>query len=245
MEGTNEIGSVWMTRLRAIPFAFEELGRQLLAWIGRKPERRVAALEFARAHAAPGDPVSVLAALDRFAREERFLMNVGPEKGPLLEEAVREAGPAARILELGTFVGYSAILMARHLSDEGRLVSVDVSPTSSEIAQQMAELAGVGHRIDFVTGKSTEALETLEGPFDLVFLDHWKSLYKPDAELLLVRGLLRPGAVLIADNVGPMFGENPYVPWMKARPDFESRYVSGHVEYQTIEDGALVSRWKG
>ena len=54
-------------------------------------------------------------------------------------------------------------------------------------------------------------------------------------------GLLVEGGVIVADNLGPMFGDNPYLAWMQARPDFESRYVEGHVEYQTIEDGALVS----
>ena len=50
---------------------------------------------------------------------------------------------------------------------------------------------------------------------------------------------------MLADNVGPLFGENPYVPWMQARADFESTYVPGHVEYETIEDAVLVSHWKG
>ena len=50
--------------------------------------------------------------------------------------------------------------------------------------------------------------------------------------------------MIIADNVGPLFGENPYVPWMQARDDFESRYVESHIEYQDIEDGVLVSRLK-
>jgi catechol O-methyltransferase len=217
----------------------------LRAWIRREPERREAALQFARDHATFGDPASVLATLDRYAREERFLMNVGPEKGPLLEGCVLDAGPDARILELGSFVGYSAILMARHLSDHGRLVSVDISPTSTRIAREMATLAGVVQRIDFITGRSTDQIEHLDGPFDLVFLDHWKALYKPDVERLLARRLLRSGATLIADNVGPMFGENPYLAWMQAHPEFESHYVRGHVEYKTIEDAALISRWRG
>jgi len=239
------MSSVFTARMKALPFALQEGARWIRAWVRREPGRKDAALAFARKHAKQGDPASVLAALDRFAREDRFLMNVGPEKGPLLEEAVRAAGPNARILELGSFVGYSAILMARHLSSGGRLVSIDVDPESSAVARQMAALAGVGDRVEFVTGPSSERIESLDGRFDLVFLDHWKSLYKPDAEKLLARGLLAPGGVIIADNVGPMFGENPYVPWMQARPDFESRYVSGHVEYQTIEDGALVSRYRG
>ncbi len=239
------MGSVWKARVQAVPFALQELGRYVRASIRREPDRRQAALEFARQIAERGNPVSVLAALDRFAREDRFLMNVGPEKGVLLEQELQKIGPRARVLELGSFVGYSAILMARCLSDEGRIVSIDVSPESSEVSRAMATLAGLEQRIEFLTGPANERLDSLEGPFDLVFLDHWKDLYKPDTEKILARGLLVEGGVIVADNLGPMFGENPYLAWMQARSDFESRYVDGHVEYQTIEDGALVSRFRG
>lgn len=239
------MGSVWKARVQAVPFALQELGRYVRASIRREPDRRQAALEFARQIAERGNPVSVLAALDRFAREDRFLMNVGPEKGVLLEQELQKIGPRARVLELGSFVGYSAILMARCLSDEGRIVSIDVSPESSEVSRAMATLAGLEQRIEFLTGPANERLDSLEGPFDLVFLDHWKYLYKPDTEKILARGLLVEGGVIVADNLGPMFGENPYLAWMQARSDFESRYVDGHVEYQTIEDGALVSRFRG
>ncbi len=239
------MGSVWKARVQALPFALRELGRYVRATIRREPDRRQAALAFARRVARPGDPTSVLAALDRFAREDRFLMNVGPEKGVLLEQELQKIGPRARVLELGSFVGYSAILMARCLSDEGRIVSIDVSPESSEVSRAMATLAGLEQRIEFLTGPANECLDSLEGRFDLVFLDHWKDLYKPDTEKILARGLLVEGGVIVADNLGPMFGENPYLAWMQARSDFESRYVDGHVEYQTIEDGALVSRFRG
>jgi catechol O-methyltransferase len=236
------MASVARARLRALPFAARELARYLRAALRREPDRRAAALAFAERIATPGDPASVLAALDRFAREDRFLMNVGPEKGQLLEAELAALGPDARVLELGSFVGYSAILMARHLSPSGRVVSIDVSPESTRVASAMAKLAGVGDRTEFLTGPAAERIEDLEGRFDLVFLDHWKDLYKPDTEKILARGLLAPGAVIVADNLGPMFGQNPYLAWMQARPDFDSRYVEGHVEYQTIEDGALVSR---
>ncbi len=239
------MSKVWTTRLKALPWAVGEAGRTLLARIRREPERRQAALDFARATATSGEPESVLRALDRFAREQRFLMNVGDEKGPLLDDTVRSAGPEARVLELGSFVGYSAILMARHLGPEGRLISIDVSATASRVSRQMAELAGLGDRVEFLTGKSSEVISTLSDPFDVIFLDHWKGLYRADMERLLKRGLLRPGAVALADNVGPLFGENDYVPWMQARSDFDSRMVASHLEYQDIEDAVLVSRWKG
>lgn len=236
------MSGVWAARARALPWALGELARSGLAILRREPDRREAALTFAREVATAGDPASVLLALDRFARERRFLINVGPEKGPWLEDEVRKAGPSARVLELGTFVGYSAILMARHLGEGGRLVSVDVSATASRVARQMAELAGVADRTEFRTGRSSDVIATLEEPFDVVFLDHGKNLYKPDMGQILARGLLRPGAVVIADNVGPMFGANPYVPWMQSRDDFDSTYVEAHVEYQPIEDAVLISR---
>lgn len=236
------MGTVWQARIQALPFALKEGWRYLRATIRREPDRREAALDFARRVAMPGNPDSVLAALDRFAREDRFLMNVGPEKGLLLDEELAKIGPNARVLELGSFVGYSAILMARRLSDAGRVVSIDVSPEASTVSRAMASLAGVGNRIEFLTGSASDRLASLDGPFDLVFLDHWKDLYRPDAEKILARGLLAEDGVLIADNLGPMFGANPYLAWMQSHPDFESRYVEGHVEYQSIEDGALVSR---
>ena len=236
-------GSVLATRIRALPWALREGARFLRARVLREPPIQESALAFARQHARAGDPASVLATLDRFAAERRFLMNVGDVKGPLLEGLVREIGPAARILELGSFVGYSAILMARHLGPDGRLTSVDVSPVATRVARQMAELAGVADRTEFLCGKSTATIATLSRPFDLVFLDHWKGLYLDDARLLIERGLLRPRAVVVADNVGPLFGDNPYVPWMQARSDFASTYVRGHVEYRPeIEDGVLISR---
>jgi len=109
----------------------------------------------------------------------------------------------------------------------------------------MADLAGTADRCEFVAGKSADVIARLDGPFDLVFLDHWKGLYEPDMRAILDRGLLAPGGAVVADNVGPMFGDNPYVGWMRARTDFESEYVPAHLEYETIEDGVLVSRHLG
>jgi catechol O-methyltransferase len=235
-------GSVLATRLRALPWAVTELGRFVRARLRGEPPVQEQALAWARAHAQPGDPASILAALDRFAAEQRFLMNVG-EKAPMLEDVVRGFGPSARIVELGSFVGYSAIAMARHLGPDGRLISIDVSPVASRVSRQMAELAGVGDRTEFLCGRSGGVLDTLHEPFDVVFLDHWKGLYLEDARRILERGLASEHAVFIADNVGPLFGDNPYVPWMQARTDFDSSYVRGHVEYRPeIEDGVLVSR---
>ena len=92
------MSDVMKTRISAIPWALKTGVQIALAWLRREPGVHEAALAFAREHANSGDPASVLAALDRFARERRFLMNVGDEKGPLLESLIRKAGPQARVL---------------------------------------------------------------------------------------------------------------------------------------------------
>jgi catechol O-methyltransferase len=234
--------SIWR---QALPLAAREAGSFLRSRFSKEPDRRKAALSWVRKHATTGDPESVLRALDRYAREQRFLMNVGDEKGPLLENLVCKAGSHARILELGSFVGYSAILMSRHLKPPGRLVSIDSSRIAREVSTEMAAIAGVADRTEFHDGGSRAVIPRLDEPFDLVFLDHWKNLYLPDLSRILERRLLRSGAVVVADNVGPMFGKNPYVPWIEARSDFESTRVESHVEYNDIDDAVLISRWKG
>ncbi|MEO2168108.1 MAG: O-methyltransferase, partial [bacterium] len=84
---------------------------------GKPEEVRV----FVEANAECGNPASVLAALDRYAEDYFFLMNVGPEKGPLLTAEVEKVGPAARIIELGSYCGYSAVLIAQRLGPDGHL----------------------------------------------------------------------------------------------------------------------------
>lgn len=92
-------------RLRGLPRGLVEAGRALVDVVTRKPSRPHQALAWVREHAKAGDPASVLAALDDFARHHRFLMNVGDEKGPLLVATLRgaiqgraAAGPRARLL---------------------------------------------------------------------------------------------------------------------------------------------------
>ena len=172
-------------------------------------------------------------------------MNVGDVKGVVLERTVQEFGPAAQILELGSFVGYSSILMARQLANDGRIVSVDSSEKAFNTAREMATLADVDSFVQFVNQTSGDFLRSWESTFDLVFLDHLKNLYLDDAKTLIDRRLLNPGAAIVADNVGPLFGHNPYVPWMRSREDFDSRYVESHLESGNIIDGMLVSRWIG
>lgn len=195
------------------------------------PPRVEQALAFARAHARAGDPESVLAALDRFGRAHAFLMNVGDRKGEILDAEVRRKRPA-RALEIGAFCGYSAVRIARLLREwDGRLVSLEASARNAEVARAMVELAGLGACVEVRAAKAEDAIPSLGAPFDLVFLDHWKNLYLPDLRRLEQHGLLVPGSVVVADNVG-LFDAFAYLAHVRGSGRYRSRNVPSTVEYR-------------
>jgi len=239
------MGGTYITRVKAIPWLLTDGVRSLRARMRGETDRREGALAHVKDNAGFGDADAVLRALDDYGANHRFLMNVGAEKGPLLEQAVRQVGPSAQILELGCFLGYSAIVMARLLGEEGRLVSVDTSASSIRIASQIIEHAGLSDRVLIIHGKSGEEIPRLEGPFDVVFMDHWKDLYAEDLQRIEKHGLLRPGSVVIADNVGPFFGAEEYLSYVRGCSRYDNRNVAAHIEYQSVEDAVEISIWKG
>jgi len=213
--------------------------------VKRAPPRTVRAREFVEAHAKRGDPEDVLRALDRFAREVRFLMSVGPEKGPLMAELLDPLSENARVLELGAYCGYSAILIAQRLGPGGRLVSVEKDPVAAEVARANVAYAGLSERVEVIQGASESVIPTLEGPFDLVFLDHWKDLYEPDLRRLEAGGLLRPGSTVVADNVGEVFGAARYLDYVRSCGRYDSENRPAMVEYSNIPDAVEISVFRG
>jgi caffeoyl-CoA O-methyltransferase len=111
---------------------------------------------------------------------------------------------AKRVLEVGTFTGWSSIAMARALPPDGRLVTCDVNEETTAVARRYAEEAGVADRIDFRVGPGLETLASLEGPFDLAFVDADKEGYVDYYEAILPK--LAPGGVIAADNT--LFGSD-------------------------------------
>jgi caffeoyl-CoA O-methyltransferase len=124
-------------------------------------------------------------------------MMVGRVEGKFLEFLVRSTG-AQLVLELGTFTGYSSISMARGLTGTGKVISLDVNPETTAIARRYAEEAGVADRIDYRLGPALDALSSLDGPFDLIFIDADKANYVNYYEALLPK--LAANGLLIADN---------------------------------------------
>jgi predicted O-methyltransferase YrrM len=128
---------------------------------------------------------------------------VGTDKGRLLAETVRDKRPR-RILEVGTLVGYSAILMSAELPAGGAITCVEVSEKNAALARRHFEQAGVADRITIVVGPGIEVIPTLAGPFDLMFIDAAKDEYLD--YLKAAEPILAPDAVVVADNVGVFRG---------------------------------------
>jgi predicted O-methyltransferase YrrM len=129
-------------------------------------------------------------------------IQVSPPQGKLLALLARLLG-AKRILEFGTLGGYSAILMARALPEDGRLITLEAKPEYAEVARRSIERAGVGDRVEVRVGPALQALPVLDeedaGPFDLVFIDADKVNTPNYFAWALER--TRPGGLIIADNV--------------------------------------------
>ncbi len=207
-------------------------------------EQRV--LDYVRANVAPGDPDAVLAAMDDFARNDVFLMNVGDKKGEILDGAVRESA-AGQVLELGAFCGYSAVRIARLLDKPGSLLtSVELSKTRCRVVEEMVAHAGLSDRVSVVNGATSEVIPTLEGRFDLIFIDHVKELYLEDLLSIERHELLAPGCLVVADNVGMFAGADAYLDHVRTCGRYTSMHHDATVEYQdTIYDMVEVSTWLG
>jgi predicted O-methyltransferase YrrM len=147
------------------------------------------------------DPIlaSVLAASDEGGLPP---IAVSALQGRLLNLLARSLG-ARRILELGTLGGYSTIWLGRALGRDGRLVSAELDPHHAEVARANLACAGLADRVEVRVGPAADTLralaEELADPFDLVFIDADKGGYSEYFELTLP--LVRPGSVIVADNV--------------------------------------------
>jgi predicted O-methyltransferase YrrM len=143
------------------------------------------------------DPHAQLGVIDREGRAEGLPL-VFPDTGALLHTLARASG-AKRILEIGTAIGYSTLWLATALPDDGTLMTMEFDAARAARARDHFAAAGCGGKISVIVGDATRFLHKVGGPFDLIFQDSDKKLYEPMLDRLL--GLLRPGGLLVADNV--------------------------------------------
>lgn len=222
--------------------------------VGDGREAALAARVVARAR--PGDVDDAIRVIDDFGRHVSYLINVGDEKGEILDRAIRHVRPR-RVLELGTYCGYSALRMARAMPPGAHLYSLEFNPDNAEIARRICAHAGVEDRVTVIVGTLGDGGTTLrtlrehhgftEGSLDAVFLDHDKDAYLPDLRRILDEGWLRPGTVVVADNVA-VPGAPEYRAYMRDQDGvlWRTSEHRTHVEYQSlIRDLVLESEYLG
>lgn len=125
-------------------------------------------------------------------------ISVSAPQGKLLQLLVR-AIAARRVLEIGTLGAYSTIWMARALPEDGRLITLEADPHHAEVARRNLAAASLDDRAEVLDGAALDTLPTLEGPFDLAFVDADKEHNADYFEWCL--RLVRPGGLIIVDNV--------------------------------------------
>lgn len=152
------------------------------------------------AHGTPPDEVQRALIEETAGLGDVARMQIAPEQGAFLTILTRLLG-ATDVVEVGTFTGYSALCIARGLPPGGRLVCCDVSEEWTAVARRHWEAAGVAERIELSLAPAIETLRALpvDAALDLAFVDADKASYVDYYEELVPR--LRPGGVLLADNV--------------------------------------------
>lgn len=217
--------------------------------------RESAAVEYVLKHSRADDIDDVIATIDRFAYDKSLLINVGDEKGALLDAAVRRADPKLA-LELGTYVGYGALRIAR-AAPAAKIYSVELAEANAANARQIWAHAGVADRVTCVVGTINDGGRTLDalagghgfaaGALDFLFLDHDKDVYLTDLQSILDRGWLHTAAIVVADNVR-VPGAPKYREYMRQQQGklFNTTEHKTHVEYQSmISDLVLESDYLG
>jgi caffeoyl-CoA O-methyltransferase len=121
----------------------------------------------------------------------------GPVVGRLLELLVH-ATRARLVLEIGTFAGLSALAMAGGLAPDGRIITCEIDRERAEFARARFAAAGLGERIELRVGPAIETIDSLDGPFDLVFIDADKAGYLAYYEAVLPK--LAAHGLIVVDN---------------------------------------------
>lgn len=168
---------------------------------------------------------------------KRGLPIIGPKRGAILDEAVKEYSPS-RILEVGTLVGYSAIRMGRHLKRGAKLTCVEINGEIAKVARSNIERAGLSDCIEVRVGDAKQVLSGLKGTFDMVFLDAAKEEYL--TYLKSVEPRLHSGSVVLADNVKSRANElAEYLDYVRDSGNYRSSHREALSNYGTDEGDAV------
>ena len=176
-----------------------------------------------------GNPAAVLEAMTAYMRANRRMMTFQPSKLDIARTILAAQEPKPRtIVELGCYVGYSAVAWGAMLRDfhagdastDIKIYTCELDPKFVAIARQHIELAGLSDVVEVVEGESGESIRRLhaEGKLaaiDMLFLDHWEKHYLPDTQLCEELHLFHNGSIILADNTD-MPGAPEYLAYIRA-----------------------------
>ncbi len=153
---------------------------------------------YAEAHSIPESSVCRALREETYRTMEYSQMLVGPLEGAFLKMMTQAVG-AKRVLEIGTFTGYSALCFAEVLPKDGTVVTCDIDENAAAVARRYIAQAPFGGKISIRMGPALETMGTLSGLFDLIFIDadktNYLNYYRRSLDLLAPRG------VILIDNV--------------------------------------------
>lgn len=155
----------------------------------------------------------------RHARTINSIPIIGRAKGRLLEDLVITHKPK-RILEIGTLIGYSTILMARNMKN-GNIISLEIDEKAAQDARKNVADAGLSDRVKIIVGDAKETIKELKGTFDFVFIDAEKNEYL--TYLKLAERKMKRGAIVAADNA-KIFAEHmkDYLDYVRLSGNYKS-----------------------
>jgi predicted O-methyltransferase YrrM len=174
----------------------------------------------------------VLRKIEKMA-EKRFLPIIGPDKGKILVDAFRKDKPK-HILEVGTLIGYSTILIGRELDETAKIFTIEINAKTARMAKRNVEQAQIPPKVEIIVGDALKIIPTLKDCFDTIFIDAEKTEYLQ--YLKLMEDKLHEGTVVVADNVG-IFADQmkDYLAYVRNSGKYRSKYV------QVGEDGVEIS----
>ena len=200
-------------------------------------------LDYVFSNAEKNNPKSILRTIDNFVLESgQFLMNVGPEKGEILRDHLVKSKPN-NVIELGTFIGYSAVLISSTIGEKSKLTSIDSDSHSIEIAKELINFAGLDDKVNLMHGSAEEIIPELNFNADFVFIDHAKKKYLSDLKLLETEEIILKNCTVFADNVGIFKDEMAeYFDHVRNSGKYQSQNFSSKLEYRNnIYDAVEIS----
>ena len=229
--------------LGILSLVYQEIIDSFLTKTKIKKPKELEVLELVKKKAIKNNPNSILKIIDDYAYKSTFLMNIGDQKGEILDKAIKDS-QATNILELGVYLGYSTIRILNNMMDNSKLTSIEANEKFAQIAKEHIEISGLSKNHILKIGKSSDLIPSLEEQYDFVFIDHWKDLYLKDLQLLEEFGLLKQGAWVFADNV-VLFNLEDYLDYVRSSPDFKSEFIPTMREYsKSHPDGVEISKYK-